>query len=44
LKSRAAKEPVRAWKNDRGGLAGASPAWAKAVVKEETPLVTLPGR
>lgn len=44
LKSRATAAR-RTWtKDDRGGLAGASPAWAKTVVKEETPLATLPGR
>jgi putative photosynthetic complex assembly protein 2 len=44
LKSRAAAAPRSTTKNDRGGLASASPVWAKTVVKEETPLVTLPGR
>jgi putative photosynthetic complex assembly protein 2 len=44
LKSREAAAPRSTWKNDRGGLASAGPAWAKTVVKEEAPLVTLPGR
>jgi hypothetical protein len=44
LKSRAAAAPRRAWKKDRGGLASSSPAWAKTVVKEERPLMTVPGR
>jgi putative photosynthetic complex assembly protein 2 len=44
LTSRTAESSENATGNDHGGLAQVSPAWAKAVVKHEAPLMTLPGR